>query len=73
MFAMYGHLCRNPALSSMHNRVQLYQIGPFKANGLMGIISNTDVALYHRRPSVHILELLELTNYQGLQCNCSPV
>ena len=54
MFAMYGHLCRNPALSSMHNVVQLYQIGPFYAMGLMGIISNTDVALYHRRPSVQI-------------------
>ena len=73
MFAKDGLVCMNPPLSSMHNRVQLYQIGPFYAIGLMGIISNKDVALYHRWPSVHILELLELTNYQGLQCNCSLV
>ena len=54
MFAKDGLVCINPPLSSMHNRVQLYQIGPFYAMGLMGIISNTDVALYHRRPFVQI-------------------
>ena len=59
MFAMYGHLCRNPPLLSMHDRVQLYQVGPFYASctpvsRLMGIICKTDDALYHRRPFVQI-------------------
>ena len=41
-------------VGGMHNRVQLYQIGPFYAMGLMGIISNTDVAQSHRRPFVQM-------------------